>query len=211
MSSLRPSRRDYITLLGIEPKDGTLTCEVQISFERMQAVGRRSMGHAKECGVIVPMILEKPSAIFEGCGETRTRTAGASVGGAIAACLNTAIARTARRPRRTSARFTSFSSTTSGSPIIGGGRRPTLIILTSPSATRRDSNSGYSEHSVRLQDPKPGAVSRFSGVIMDAMPNSDFAKRMMLLAGLPNSSSRLRSTTPTETASSSSPNPTVLC
>jgi len=66
MSSHGPCRRDYITLLAIEPKDGTLTCEVQISFERMQAVGRRSMGHAKECGLIVPMILEKPTAIFEG-------------------------------------------------------------------------------------------------------------------------------------------------
>ena len=66
MSSPGPTRRDYITLLGIEPKDGSLTCEVQISFDRMQAVGRRSMGHAKECGLIVPMILENPSAIFEG-------------------------------------------------------------------------------------------------------------------------------------------------
>jgi len=59
MSSHGPSRRDYITLLAIEPKDGTLTCEVQISFERMQAVGRRSMGHARECGLIVPMIFAK--------------------------------------------------------------------------------------------------------------------------------------------------------
>ncbi|MFI5456537.1 MAG: hypothetical protein ACHRXM_13900 [Isosphaerales bacterium] len=58
MSSQGPSRRDYITLLAVEPKDGTLTCEVQISFDRMQTVGRRSMGHAKECGLIVPMILE---------------------------------------------------------------------------------------------------------------------------------------------------------
>jgi len=29
LSSHGPSRRDYITLLAIEPKDGTLTCEVQ--------------------------------------------------------------------------------------------------------------------------------------------------------------------------------------
>jgi hypothetical protein len=60
------SRRQYITLQAIEPKDGTLTCEIQISFDRMQAVGRRSMGHAKECGIILPMILQKPTAIFEG-------------------------------------------------------------------------------------------------------------------------------------------------
>lgn len=66
MSSKGPSRRDYITLSAIDPRDGTLTCEVQISFERMQAVGRRSMGHAKECGHIVPMVLQMPTAIFEG-------------------------------------------------------------------------------------------------------------------------------------------------
>lgn len=60
------SRREHATLLAIEPKDGKLTCEVLISYERMQAVGRRSMGHAKECGFIVPMILQKPTAIFEG-------------------------------------------------------------------------------------------------------------------------------------------------
>jgi hypothetical protein len=66
MASDLPSRRDYITLLAIEPKDGTLTCQVQVSFERMQAVGRRSMGHARECGFIVPMILKTPTAIFEG-------------------------------------------------------------------------------------------------------------------------------------------------
>ena len=59
------SRRDYLTLQAIDPVDGKL-CEVLISFDRMQAVGRRSMGQAKECGYIVPAILQKPSAIFEG-------------------------------------------------------------------------------------------------------------------------------------------------
>jgi hypothetical protein len=39
---------------------------VQISFERMQVVGRRSIGQAKECGFIVPAVLEQPTAIFEG-------------------------------------------------------------------------------------------------------------------------------------------------
>jgi hypothetical protein len=60
------SRRKYITLLAVEPKDGTLSCEVLVSFDRMQAVGRRSLGQAKECGYIVPTVLKKPSAIFEG-------------------------------------------------------------------------------------------------------------------------------------------------
>ena len=46
------SRRKYITLLAVESKDGTLSCEVLISFDRMQAVGRRSLGQARECGYI---------------------------------------------------------------------------------------------------------------------------------------------------------------
>jgi hypothetical protein len=39
---------------------------VQISFDRMQTVGRRSLGHGMECGHIVPAILQRPTAIFEG-------------------------------------------------------------------------------------------------------------------------------------------------
>ena len=66
MAEKEKTRRQYITLLAIEPKDGTLSCEVQISFDRMQVVARRSLGHAKECGLIVPMILQTPTAIFEG-------------------------------------------------------------------------------------------------------------------------------------------------
>lgn len=60
------TRCDYLTLLAVEPKDGSTTCEIQISYDRMQAVARRSMGHAKECAFIVPQILQKPTAIFEG-------------------------------------------------------------------------------------------------------------------------------------------------
>jgi hypothetical protein len=58
--------RDRITLLAIEPKDGTLSCHVQISSQRMQIVARRSLGQAKECGYIVPAVLGRPTAIFEG-------------------------------------------------------------------------------------------------------------------------------------------------
>lgn len=66
MSPPEKSRREYITLSAIEPKDGKLTCRILISHERMQAVARRSMGQVLECGNIVPMILKKPTAIFEG-------------------------------------------------------------------------------------------------------------------------------------------------
>jgi hypothetical protein len=62
--ALEESRRR--SFLALDPSTRALTLEVQISFERMQTVGRRSLGHAKECGLIVPEILERPTAIFEG-------------------------------------------------------------------------------------------------------------------------------------------------
>jgi len=58
-------RRQLIFLDAINPADGKLF-KVQISFERMHAVARRSLGQAKECGYIVPAVLQKPTAIFEG-------------------------------------------------------------------------------------------------------------------------------------------------
>src|SRR5690606_16567127 len=66
MAKEERTRRQYLTLMAIEPGDGTLTCEILVSFDRMQAVAKRSMGHTKECGLILPQILQTPSAIFEG-------------------------------------------------------------------------------------------------------------------------------------------------
>ncbi len=65
MSDQGKTRRQYLKLEAVDPDDGK-PCEIQISFDRMQAVARRSMGHAKECALIVPMILQRPTAIFEG-------------------------------------------------------------------------------------------------------------------------------------------------
>lgn len=65
MADKEGSRRKFLTLQAINPVDGKMG-EVLVSFERMQAVGRRSMGHAKECGINVPLILQQPTAIFEG-------------------------------------------------------------------------------------------------------------------------------------------------
>ena len=65
MADTENSRRKGRTLAAAEPTDGT-TIEVIISHDRMQSVGRRSMCHAKECGFIVPMILQQPTAVFEG-------------------------------------------------------------------------------------------------------------------------------------------------
>lgn len=68
MAEMKESRRQYITIAAIDPTDGT-ACEVMISYDRMQAVGRRSLGHAKECAYVVPMILQHPTAVFEGFGR----------------------------------------------------------------------------------------------------------------------------------------------
>lgn len=65
MDDTEGSRRQYITIAAVDPKEGK-TCEVMISYDRMQAVGKRSMVHAKECAYVVPMILQRPTAIFEG-------------------------------------------------------------------------------------------------------------------------------------------------
>ncbi|MGH7138246.1 MAG: hypothetical protein ACREHD_21040 [Pirellulales bacterium] len=59
------SRRDFLKIVALNPTDNS-TCEVFVSFDRMQAVGRRSLGQAKECGYIVPEILQQPCAVFEG-------------------------------------------------------------------------------------------------------------------------------------------------
>lgn len=65
MAEAGGTRREYILLDAIDPVTGKL-CKVQISHARMMAIGRRSLGHASECAYIVPAILQKPTAIFEG-------------------------------------------------------------------------------------------------------------------------------------------------
>lgn len=66
MATEGPTRREGVLLCAVDPVTGRIDAIVQISFERMQAVGRRSMGHAKECAYAVPAILQHPTAIFEG-------------------------------------------------------------------------------------------------------------------------------------------------
>jgi hypothetical protein len=107
------SRRDYLALGAIDPVSGQMGT-VQVSFDRMQAVGRRSMGHAKECGHIVPVILQHPTAVFEGCDRTRMRTGRALAGAAIAEFPAKLTIPTAVSGRPTRGRCTSCSSTTKG-------------------------------------------------------------------------------------------------
>lgn len=106
MADKERSRRDYLTLKAVDPVDGK-KCEILVSHSRMQAVGRRSMAHAKEYGLILPMILQKPTAIFE--GKMRTKIAKAMDGDAIAAFLNLPIIPMDRIARPFRTRFTLFS------------------------------------------------------------------------------------------------------
>ncbi len=63
------SRRKRLEINAVDPTDGKLIT-VLISYDRMQAIGKRSVGQARECGEIVPKILQEPTAIFEGlCQE----------------------------------------------------------------------------------------------------------------------------------------------
>lgn len=65
MDEAPKTRRACLGISAINPHDGT-PMVVMISFNRLQAVGRRSVGQALECGRIVPYILQHPLAIFEG-------------------------------------------------------------------------------------------------------------------------------------------------
>jgi hypothetical protein len=59
------SRRDGLAVRAYDPV-GRGVCEVFISHQRMITVGKRSLAHASECAYIVPVILQAPTAVFEG-------------------------------------------------------------------------------------------------------------------------------------------------
>jgi hypothetical protein len=65
MAPREESRRERLTIQARDPT-GEGTCEVYISHQRIQAMARRSVGQVKECGYIVPAILQQPTAVFEG-------------------------------------------------------------------------------------------------------------------------------------------------
>lgn len=65
MGESEGTRRDCLALNAIDPENGKMG-KVQLSYERMQTVGRRGPCHVRECLFIVPMILQQPTAIFEG-------------------------------------------------------------------------------------------------------------------------------------------------
>ena len=65
MSEQSSTRREYLLLDAVDPSNGKPT-KVQISYDRLQAVARRGMVYAMEAAFLVPHVLQKPQAIFEG-------------------------------------------------------------------------------------------------------------------------------------------------
>lgn len=59
-----------ITISAVDPASGKKT-DIIISHRRMHAVAHRGLGHAKECGILVPYTLQNPTAIFEGLRKDR--------------------------------------------------------------------------------------------------------------------------------------------
>ena len=96
MSEKGEFRRQCISIAAVNPADGK-TCEVLISYDRIQTVGRRSLGQAKEYAYIVPEILQHPTAIFEGLRADEDEPRRGAAGAATAEFPSTPISRTEHR------------------------------------------------------------------------------------------------------------------
>jgi hypothetical protein len=60
-----PSRREMLTLKAFDPATGG-EIDVHISYLRLQALGKRSMGQTKEAAEVVPQVLMSRGPVFEG-------------------------------------------------------------------------------------------------------------------------------------------------
>jgi hypothetical protein len=58
------TRRDFLAITASDGYGGTIP--VQFSYDRIRALGARSKGQVLEAAEIVPIILQRPKAIFEG-------------------------------------------------------------------------------------------------------------------------------------------------
>lgn len=70
MEMNRKTRREYLAVEAVDPVRGK-TCQVMISYDRLQEVCKRSLGQIQEAGEFVPLILKRPNAIFEGLCSDR--------------------------------------------------------------------------------------------------------------------------------------------
>lgn len=59
------TRREALAFPGVDPKTGR-TVPIQLAFEKIRALPKLGAGKVKEAGFIVPEVLAKPTAIFQG-------------------------------------------------------------------------------------------------------------------------------------------------
>jgi hypothetical protein len=59
------SRREALAFVGIDPQSGQQR-PIQLAYEKLRDLPRRGLGKVKEAGYIVPEVLGKPTAIFQG-------------------------------------------------------------------------------------------------------------------------------------------------
>jgi hypothetical protein len=60
-----PSRREMLTFKAYDPATGD-NIDVSISYERLQAIGKRSLGQIKEAAELVSQVLQCRGPVFEG-------------------------------------------------------------------------------------------------------------------------------------------------
>lgn len=73
------SRREGLTISAVNPVDGKWY-DVLISHDRLMAVAKRSKGAVAETAYIVPMVLQNPTAVFEGLCQDQDEPRGRGVG-----------------------------------------------------------------------------------------------------------------------------------
>jgi hypothetical protein len=70
LANEEPGRRERLTLKAVDPVTNQ-EIEVFVSFERLQAIGRRSKGQTLEAAELLPQALQIPKAVWEGiCTES---------------------------------------------------------------------------------------------------------------------------------------------
>ncbi len=122
------SRRTFLKLAARRPEGGE--CEIQISYDRMQAVGRRSMGHAKVAAFIVPLVLQSPTSVFEGLRRDEDEDRQGYGWRCYCGVPDRAYRSTEHSAAAILAKFIWYLSTTKVSPITGGGKTRLRTIRT---------------------------------------------------------------------------------
>lgn len=66
MKCTKSTRRQKLALEALDPTTGKTDLYLWFKYKKIQLIGRRSRGQIKEAAYIVPWILSRPRAVFEG-------------------------------------------------------------------------------------------------------------------------------------------------